>query len=450
MPENSSPLDAEWFPKLLSASNLSLFEYLDGDAVARERTKQQFFAGDIHNPVFEYPFIDLQKIATHQALLTDLQNELLSKETNPLVIEVYQNHITLDLAKIDLLRAVAVGDMVAFQKNCSLLYGNPPVETFQDLLSFLYKKVIPLVNGADTTAQKLAKNLLQKLPPVSAPTERDITCSTPEIFFLAQKYATEHFAPLTALVNLQEEKVYTAPEIQVVFLQGLATLGFTEWQVVISRSSKSAINTNNQQKTIFIPEKREVDAETLRDLLVHEIGCHVSRQMNGAKLPLKLLSLGLAHYDNLEEGLATFSAQALHETFEDFAGAERTLSIGLALGLDGTPRDFRGVFEILVPYYQLMRHLDPTVDETGDELLLGAREAAWLACVRTFRGTDCHTPGTCFTKDHIYREGNITAWQIFAQNPAWFPYLYLGKYSPNKAGHRKLLFELGIIPKALL
>jgi hypothetical protein len=345
---------------------------------------------------------------------------------------------------------VAAGDMAAFQKNCSLLYGDPSAETFQNLLSFLYKKITPLVSGVDTVAQELAKNLLQKLPSVSAPTERDITCSTPEIFFLAQKYAAEYFAPLTALVNLQEEKVYTAPEIQAVFLQGLATLGFTEWQVVISRSSKSAINTNNQQKTIFIPEKREVDTETLRDLLVHEIGCHVSRQMNGAKLPLKLLSLGLAYYDNLEEGLATFSAQALHETFEDFAGAERTLSIGLALGLDGTPRDFRGVFEILVPYYQLMRQLDLTVDETGEELLLGAREAAWLACVRTFRGTNCHAVGVCFTKDHIYREGNITAWQIFAQNPAWFPYLYLGKYSPNKVGHRKLLFELGIIPKALL
>lgn len=450
MPENSSPLDAEWFPKLLSASNLSLFEYLDGDATTREHTKQQFFARDIHNPIFEYPFIDLPKIAAHEALLTSLRSELLSKETNPLVVEVYQNHITLDLAKINLLRAVAAGDMVTFQKNCSLLYGDPSIETFQNLLSFLYKKITPLVSGADLTARTLAENLLQKLPHVSAPTDRDITCSTPEIFFLAQKYATEHFAPLTALVDIHAEKIYTAPEIQTVFLQGLSTLGFTEWHVVISRSSKSAINTNNQQKTIFIPEKREVDAETLRDLLVHEIGCHVSRQMNGEKLPLKLLSLGLANYDNLEEGLATFSAQALHENFEDFAGAERTLSIGLALGLDDTPRDFRDVFEVLVSYYQLMRHLDPTVDETGDELLLGAREAAWLACVRTFRGTNCHTPGVCFTKDHIYREGNITAWQIFAQNPAWFPYLYLGKYSPNKASHRKLLFELGIIPKALL
>jgi hypothetical protein len=450
MSEPTLQLDAKWFPKLLAASNLSLFEYLDGDATSREHTKQQFFAGDIHNPVFEYPFIDLAKITERQRLLKELYDDIGQHETNHMVVEVYQNHIVLDLAKIDLLRSVAAGDMVTFKKNCALLYGSPSVETFENLLCFLHKKILPIIAGDDTVAKVLSKNLLKKLPPIHTPTERDIHCSAPAAFLLAKKYAEEYFAPLTALVDTREEKTYTAPEIQTVFLRGLQVLGFTEWQVVISRSSKSAINTNNQQKTIFIPEKREVDTETLRDLLVHEIGCHVSRQMNGEKLPLKLLSLGLANYDNLEEGLATFSAQVLHENFEDFAGAERTLSIGLALGLDGAPRDFRGVFEILVPYYQLMRYLDPTVDETGDALLVGAREAAWLACVRTFRGTDCHTPGICFTKDHIYREGNIIAWQTFSQNPDWFPYLYLGKYSPNKANHRELLFQLGVIPEALL
>lgn len=50
-----------------------------------------------------------------------------------------------------------------------------------------------------------------------------------------------------------------------------------------------------------------VPRESLEPLLAHEIGTHIVTHHNGRKQRLHLLRVGLAHYDALQEGLATLS-----------------------------------------------------------------------------------------------------------------------------------------------
>lgn len=49
-----------------------------------------------------------------------------------------------------------------------------------------------------------------------------------------------------------------------------------------------------------------IPAERVGPLVAHEVGVHVLTRYNGRRQPLKLFESGFAHYDVLQEGLATF------------------------------------------------------------------------------------------------------------------------------------------------
>ena len=78
-----------------------------------------------------------------------------------------------------------------------------------------------------------------------------------------------------------------------------------------------------------------------------------------------------------------------------------------------------------------------------------ADENAWTTCVRTFRGTDSKTPGTCFTKDIIYREGNIAVWETLERNAPEMHRWNIGKYDPSNPRHLWVLDQLGITDEDL-
>ncbi len=58
---------------------------------------------------------------------------------------------------------------------------------------------------------------------------------------------------------------------------------------------------------LLIGASLELDLERVEPLLHHEVGTHVLTYVNGSTQPLDLLSLGLAGYDELQEGLAVLS-----------------------------------------------------------------------------------------------------------------------------------------------
>ena len=69
---------------------------------------------------------------------------------------------------------------------------------------------------------------------------------------------------------------------------------------------------------------------------------------------------------------------------------------------------------------------------------------AYNRSVRVFRGTDGKTPGVCFTKDMIYREGNIDIWNLVGEDPDAAMQFSVGKYDPSNPEHLALLSRLGI------
>ncbi len=132
---------------------------------------------------------------------------------------------------------------------------------------------------------------------------------------------------------------------------------------------------------------------------------------------------------------------------DDFAGMDSHFPMALATGVDGTPRDFRDTFTLVKKYYQLKNLLTGKYSEEGAAARADA--SAWTRCVRTFRGTDAATPGVCFTKDLVYREGNMAVWETVSKKipgtdtpemTRWS----IGKYDPSNERHIWVLSELNI------
>jgi uncharacterized protein (TIGR02421 family) len=58
---------------------------------------------------------------------------------------------------------------------------------------------------------------------------------------------------------------------------------------------------------LLIPEDATFRADRVEPLLHHEVGTHVVTYQNGARQPLKLLTIGLPGYDETQEGLAVLA-----------------------------------------------------------------------------------------------------------------------------------------------
>lgn len=100
----------------------------------------------------------------------------------------------------------------------------------------------------------------------------------------------------TANAELAAERVTTA----------LAEAGLQEWKVEISETMNARMMVRAVEKKVFIRSDAHFSEDSIRRLLVHEIGTHVFRRINGEQQPLQLLRLGLLGYLDTEEGLATY------------------------------------------------------------------------------------------------------------------------------------------------
>ncbi|HEY4179934.1 MAG TPA: tyrosine/phenylalanine carboxypeptidase domain-containing protein [Kofleriaceae bacterium] len=71
---------------------------------------------------------------------------------------------------------------------------------------------------------------------------------------------------------------------------------------VCVRGDITALTVSNG--TLMVPGSLEIDENRIDALLAHEVGTHIVTYVNGSTQPLRVLSIGLAGYEALQEGLA--------------------------------------------------------------------------------------------------------------------------------------------------
>lgn len=441
--QTQEKIDDNWYPIFKEIGSFEAFDYLDGDKNFRIEQKNKFLEGEIENPNLDYPKLDLDDLKNREAKLRELRREIKSTETDPLISQIYRWKINEKIAELEMLQATASGKMRNFKRYSEFVYGKPSPKIFAYTVQSIRAEIKRQLESEDPQIQNTAKQLAELLPEI--PDQVQISPSPEEKSVLfAQKQTLNELGNLVDIPEIKDE--YNAEEIKNIFESALKKLEAQGWQVVIDKSSKTGVSVSQEEMKVKVPESRKLLFKKLQTLVAHEIGTHVARRINGERSKLMLLGLGLNRYEKGEEGVATMREQAIGGEVKDFAGMPGHLAIGLGIGVDGKARNFREVYNILEKYFTFQSLIK---GKNLEEVKEKAQNDAWNRCVRTFRGTDCQTQGVCFTKDIVYREGNIGIWDVIGKNPDEMMRFRVGKYDPANPRHIWILNQLGITEEDL-
>lgn len=421
----NSQLDNTWFEQLrVITSTTDEAEWMQRSLQIDSEERERFFADDIENPLFDY----VRKPKTNDLNLEirSLLDRIAAEEKDAIVLDLYTRKLENQITRNSLLAASFAGEDEQFMQHSVELYGKPTKKYF----SYIAKRLQAICKHSclDDAATRRLCRIVSKINVDNVDIDTDmlppVVTDSPEITSLQQ--------------------------VRTIFAAALEQYNLTDWELVVDDTgNRTRFSVNNQKKVVNIPGEQHILARSpqLREinieaLAAHEIGVHARRSASGARSPLQLLSIGLDSYLLGEEGVAGYVQQQI-EGASEFYGFDRYMAASFAVGLDGEKRDFRGVFSIMVDYYQMkFAHESEVVTDRVKEK---AQQAAWEICVRVFRGTSGQTPGCIYTKDLVYLEGNIKMWELVTERPDVFPHLFAGKFSPFNDRHVKSLQTLGLL-----
>ncbi len=424
--EQETALDARWYGRL-EAVVFEDYEKLTGLKEIREREKKLFLEGGQRNPYLDYPELMHFDIKEREEELLSLKDDVLELEQNEAVRKIYRTKINELLATLRMLKAAKEGDDHKFMKYSDFIYGTVSESDKNYIIKHLQELIAKNTQSDNKYKQQSAATLGAIFNTLSTVDDTD---------------ATKDILPDGENI---EGSVESVEEAVTAFEETLESLHIDDWEVLVdTEKGISNFSVSQEHKTINIPSeeqllKRNISKKKLQGLIAHEIGTHVARRHNGEHSKLQLLGLGLDRYISGEEGVATYNEQQVTGA-KEFAGVVPMISILLAKGIDGQPRDFRDTFELMKHYHILKA--GKTVDETK------AAETAYNNCVRIFRGSTSETPGAIYTKDMAYF-GNRKIWTLVSKNSDVVQQFSIGKYDPTNGEHLALLSKLGILDQDL-
>ena len=164
-------LDSHWYERFKSLV-FEDYEKLSGDNLTRRFQKEQFLAGKIKNPSFDYPELVMFDVAKRLKELQILLNEIQNKETNPVVRELYKDKIEEALAMVRMLDATKRRDDQAFSMEAKFIYGTLNSQDINYVLDVIRQKAVSKKLKGDKIQIEAANRLLA-LVPVKTATEKD-------------------------------------------------------------------------------------------------------------------------------------------------------------------------------------------------------------------------------------------------------------------------------------
>ncbi|MEZ7978801.1 MAG: DUF1704 domain-containing protein [Myxococcota bacterium] len=157
-------------------------------------------------------------------------------------------------------------------------------------------------------------------------------------------------------------------------------------------------------------------------LLAHEIGTHVVTYVNGKLQPIQLLSSGLAGYEELQEGLASFAEYLVGGLKADRMRELAARTVAVHLMIEGAG------------FVDIFRRLHTT--------LAFPPRKAFLISMRVLRGGG-------LTKDAIYLRG-LSKLLSYLREEGDFEGLLLGKYALDQQPFIRQLREEGLLRGAVV
>lgn len=238
-----------------------------------------------------------------------------------------------------------------------------------------------------------------------------------ELMEKLQEVIQERYADILEVVPETGDDVYYDAEQcrdimqRALEVNGLAAKG---WVIEINES-KSNPATNADLKKVFLPTNTSRNAQQLRRLIVHEIEVHARRAQNGEETGVTALGKGTADYADVEEGLGVLLECVIAGDLDNQSfnrARDRYITAGLALGVDGVPKDGPQTFELLWRLLAVKNSENGEIDEKAER---AAMDQAMVHIENAFRGTNFAMTGIIYTKLKVYFEGFSKNAKFFAE-----------------------------------
>lgn len=356
---------------------------------------QKILSDSKYTPQFSYR--DSLTLESVDRRIVELQEDIAETKTKPVVDFLERRLKENQLLKLFLLAhdnsALASKDLKTQYHALQVdLYGSIDTDLFKGIVGFVTD--ISQTRGNDTgifSAMAVASDEQVQTRLYTPQAETFTDCR--------EAFAQAFPAVLTALDSIDETMLADHGQIVAVFKAALDAIDATAhgWSVT-SGNYGGNVYVAKSKKRIIIPKQLTFHSvKRFMQVVVHEVVGHI--------YPSLYRSTSDVYDSELEEGLAIVLEQLLHERFMH-RRTMRYLAICLALGVDGTPRAFNEVFNMLTEAFQALGH-------SSDQ----ARQRAFSETTRAFRGGIPAEPGMAYVKDKIYLEGNVRVWKYLdAQN----------------------------------
>jgi len=206
--------------------------------------------------------------------------------------------------------------------------------------------------------------------------------------------------------SLDKGKILDYKKMEEVFRVVFDELGLEDWGVAESKNiSKNSIKVGIKSKKVFVDPNIERTQFKLRKTIVHEVGTHVLRAINGEKTGFDALSkANLASYLDVEEGLATWNEQNLGLLTDRWLVRSAAFTYALYIGEDMSFRELHNALLGILPKY-----------------------GAFSTAYRIKRGLSDTAYGGLYTKDIVYFRGFRKVLRELGKDPSLYELLYAGK-----------------------
>ncbi len=398
--------------KELTSSKLTFtdFTHFEDDTAVRDRQKQDFIAGDIYVPDYGYPRLDRlydekESGGSVQEVKTSLYRAILELEANrdsgvmrPEEFDLYASFYELRLKKIMLVEAAkrlretpsSSENEVARQEFMSLnyeVYGEVDYEAFNQIMSTEFRRVESFDPRGDD-AEKIKRYLLDYFRYRQFEDINELPLLNDEQMSIMHDFVLDKYKYIVENIpDTGEDVFYDAEASRDIINRCLVASGLADhgWLCEID-PKRSVPATNSSKKRIFLPSNTLRNARQLRRLYIHEGEVHARRGQNGEESGLAPLRDGTADYADVEEGAGVVMECILEGNFdnESFHRArDRYIVAGLAMGIDGTPKDARATFEITWRLLAIRYAKDGVVDR---DVEARAKKQATVHDDNAFRG----------------------------------------------------------------
>lgn len=482
-------------PRVTPEMGFQSYESIAGDGDIREQQKAAFLAGEILNPITDYPKLNVQELQQGIRKLNEILS-IANDQSDPEVRSAVWDSAAYRMAEMYWLLSCEkiintyhqhsdeeIDLMVTrTQELNEQLYGRPETDISDSVVSEVWSQIDTkefsgdaakikqeLESGTivDITGQKIVVEALQRTG-----NERLPQFPKEMLAVLKEKLYTDNQDIVDLIQDYWENYVQQRPETERELTPRDMFSIFKTVHAsrdpenksgvdVILDPSATVLSWETPLMAVKIGGRRPTidDPTTALAKVFHEYVVHGGRSVNGSQTNLPVLGSGLfteadpgemSDYLTFEEGFAGMCEVAISNEKIEWKPVDIEKPLALALAYEG--RDFRQTYEILWRARVLM--VAKSGVEPSSDTIDKAKRNSYESALRVFRGTPTEMPRRnangeprilTYNKDLAYLKGKLQVvefWKRYGADPEMLDLVFKAKFDPM---NRR---QLAIVKKA--